>query len=488
MQNGTSGEIIDLLKNNKGDVGFVNLPTDDSDINLSNTVMQLHDTFVASKDFKELGEGEIELSRLQDYPLLMLELSTATRQAIVSFAHSQGIHLHPEIELASLELMTELAKTGIGIACIPREFVKKELDEEQKAKDSEKNENALWSPINAYIGLSMLAEITDGDSRNEILDLFGVSDIETLRNQVSAVWESVYEDDGNEISTLANSLWLKDGLNYNQDTMNNLAYHYYASVYQADLGSNSANKSIGNWLNKNTGGLLKDSTDKIDLSPDTVLALYSTLFFQAKWGDEFDRSNNTQDIFHGVSGDTNVTYMNKKLFQMNYYWHDDYSAVALSLKNGSTMWFILPDEGKTTADVLSDGAYGEMISSGNGEEGWQNKKYMKVNLSVPKFDVSSSVNLKDGLNKMGVTKVFDIERSDFTAITSDTPVYVTAVTQSARVEIDEKGVKAAAYIEIPGSGAEMPPEEIIDFILDRPFVFVISKGNLPLFTGVVNNI
>ena len=353
---------------------------------------------------------------------------------------------------------------------------------------SQNNENALWSPVNAYIGLSMLAEITDGDSRKEILDLFGVDSIETLRNQVSAVWESVYEDDGNEISTLANSLWLKDGLNYNQDTMNNLAYHYYASVYQADLGSNSANKSIGNWLNKNTGGMLKDSTDKIDLSPDTVLALYSTLFFQAKWGDEFDRSNNTQDIFHGVSGDTNVTYMNKKLFQMNYYWHDDYSAVALSLKNGSTMWFILPDEGKTTADVLSDGAYGEMISSGNGEEGWQNKKYMKVNLSVPKFDVSSSVNLKDGLNKMGVTKVFDIERSDFTAITSDTPVYVTAVNQSARVEIDEKGVKAAAYIEIPGAGAEMPPEEIIDFVLERPFVFVISKGNLPLFTGVVNNI
>jgi DNA-binding transcriptional LysR family regulator len=58
----------------------------------------------------------------------MLELSTATRQAIVSFAHSQGIHLHPEIELASLELMTELAKNGIGIACIPREFVKHEIE------------------------------------------------------------------------------------------------------------------------------------------------------------------------------------------------------------------------------------------------------------------------------------------------------------------------------------------------------------------------
>lgn len=352
---------------------------------------------------------------------------------------------------------------------------------------TQNNENALWSPLNAYIGLSMLAEITGGDSRKEILDLFGVSDIETLRSQVSAVWESVYEDDGNEICTLANSLWLEDGLDYNQDAMNNLAYHYYASVYQTDLGSDSANKSIGNWLNKNTGGMLKDSTDKIDLSPDTVLALYSTLFYQAKWSDEFSSKNNTNDIFHGVNGDANVTYMNKKLCQMNYYWHDDYSAVALSLKNGSTMWFILPDEGKTTADVLSGGAYGEMISSGSGEEGWQNKKYMKVNLSVPKFDVSSTLNLKEGLSKMGVTKVFDMESSDFSTITSDSPVYVSAINQSARVEIDEKGVKAATYIEIPGAGSAMPPDEIIDFVLDRPFIFVISKGNLPLFTGVVNN-
>ncbi len=353
---------------------------------------------------------------------------------------------------------------------------------------SQNNENALWSPVNAYIGLSMLAEITDGDSRKEILDLFGVRDIETLRSQVSAVWESVYEDDGNEICTLANSLWLEDGLDYIQYTMNNLSYHYYASVYQTDLGSKGANREIGNWLNENTGGMLKDSTDKIDLSPDTILALYSTLFFQTKWSDEFNSKDNTDGIFHGIKNDTSITYMNKKLCQMYYYWHDDYSAVALSLKNGSTMWFILPDEKKTTADILNDGTYGEMISLGRGEDGWQNKKYMKVNLSVPKFDISSTVNLKDGLSRMGVTKVFDMESSDFTAITSDSPVYISAVNQSARVEIDEKGVKAATYIELPGAGSAMPPEEIIDFILDRPFVFVISKGNLPLFTGVVNNI
>ena len=38
-----------------------------------------------------------------------------------------------------------------------------------------------------------------------------------------------------------------------------------------------------------------------------------------------------------------------------------------------------------------------------------------------------------------------------------------------------------------GVGAAVPPEEEIDFVLDRPFVFVITgEDGLPLFIGVVN--
>ena len=38
------------------------------------------------------------------------------------------------------------------------------------------------------------------------------------------------------------------------------------------------------------------------------------------------------------------------------------------------------------------------------------------------------------------------------------------------------------------AGAAMPPEEIINFKLDRPFLFVITGADsLPLFAGVVNH-
>lgn len=345
------------------------------------------------------------------------------------------------------------------------------------------SENLLWSPINAYIGLAMMTELTDGASRQQILDLFGARDIDALRQQVGAIWESAYNDNGHEISTLANSLWLENGLNYQQDTMDNIAYYYYASVYQGDLGSQKINNAIGAWINNNTGGFLKKSTSNVNLSPDTILALYSTIYFQAKWQDEFSASKNTQDTFHAPNGDKTVTFMNKKLAQMYYYYGDNFSAVALSLKNGSRMWFILPDEGYTTADVLADGQYMQMVL----QQDWENEKWMKVNLSVPKFDVNSTMNLRGGLQEMGVTDVFNEGAANFSEITGDVPIFLTAANQSVRVQIDEEGVKAAAYIEFPGAMSPEPPEEIIDFILDRPFIFAITTDNIPLFMGTVNN-
>ena len=348
---------------------------------------------------------------------------------------------------------------------------------------TENNENKLWSPVNAYIGLAMTTELTEGETRDQILELFGVEDTETLRKQVSAVWESVYQDDSNEICVLANSLWLENGLQYNQEAMDAIAYYYYASVYQGDLGSTKTNKDIAAWINNNTGKFLRDSAESIALSPETIMAVYSTLYFQAKWSDEFSASKNTEGVFHMQSGDTQAVYMNKKLAKMNYYWGEKFSAVNMWLKNGCRMWFILPDEGMTVNDVLNDGSYMDMILSNE----WEGCKYMKVNLSVPKFDVSSTMDLSEGLKNMGATNVFYENVTEFTKLTGDSPIYLTGANQSVRVQIDEEGVKAAAYIEIPGAGSAAPPEEVIDFVLDRPFLFVITNDKLPLFAGCVNN-
>ena len=129
--NCTTTETIELLKNNKCDIAFVNLPIDDKDFTLTSVVMPLHDTFVANKRFAPLAEYVQPLKTMHDYPLLMLDQSTVTRKAIIQFSHSIGVHLHPEIECGSLELMIQLAKNGVGIACVPKEYVRRELGEDK---------------------------------------------------------------------------------------------------------------------------------------------------------------------------------------------------------------------------------------------------------------------------------------------------------------------------------------------------------------------
>lgn len=347
-------------------------------------------------------------------------------------------------------------------------------------------ENRVWSPINAYIALAMLAETTGGESRTQILELLGAEDLEELRGMVSALWETTYTNNGREVSALANSLWLDEGLAFNQQVMDGLAWHHYASVYQGDLSSKQTAKDINAWISNGTHGFLDDTLSAEPMSEETVLALISTVYFQSKWADEFSRSQNTKDTFHSPNGDVTCTFMNAEERQMNYYWGHSYGAVSLDLKNGSQMWLILPDEDKTVDAVLRDGQYLEMVAAPHTQKR-EDCKYMKVNLSVPKFDIQAQNDLRDHLVALGITNVFGPEADFSPSLESDMPICVSAVEQATRVTIDEDGVTAASYIVLPGAGAAEPPEEIIDFVLDRPFLFVIAgeEGQL-LFSGVVN--
>lgn len=342
--------------------------------------------------------------------------------------------------------------------------------------------NRIYSPLNLYFALSMLAVMAEGESRSQILDLLGVADMDDLRDQVTAVWQTIYED-GDYPRLPANSLWLNEGVTYNQEVMDILADAYYSSVYQGDFSDPATTRSLQVWIEQQTKGFL--SADGVQLTPQMVMAIASTLYFRSGWSDEFSESDNTTDIFHAPNGDRECTFMNAHELQTDYYWGDSYSAVSLQMKGSNQMWLILPDEDKSVDDVLAEGQYMDTILAGNERE---NEKYMKVNLSLPKFDISSECDLVEGLQELGVTNVFDSQKADFsTALPGSDGVYISGVQQVARVVADEKGVTAAAFVLMYGAGAMAPAEEIIDFVLDRPFLFVITDFyGLPMFVGVVN--
>ncbi len=348
-------------------------------------------------------------------------------------------------------------------------------------------ENRVYSPLNVYMALAMLAQLTDGESRGQILDLLGSDSMDALRRQAGDVWNANYQDDGALTSILASSLWLREGVDFRQDTMDILAKDFYASSYQGEMGSEQFNKVLQDWLCEQTGGLLKEQAGNIELDRDTILALAATVYFKAKWYNEFSPEKTTPQTFHTPSGDVETDFMHQR-DTGTYFFGDGFCAVGQSFAEGGTMWFLLPDEGLSPEELLLDGEATDFLFTVN-QYGWEKQKYLIVNKSIPKFDVSSQFDLGEGLQALGVTDVFDPAVSDFTPMTTDVevPVVLSTADHAARVVIDEEGCTAAAFTVMANTGAGAPPDEEVDFVLDRPFLFCITgNSGLPMFIGVVN--
>ena len=346
-------------------------------------------------------------------------------------------------------------------------------------------ENRVYSPLNVYLALGMLAELTDGDSRQQILEVLGEENLKTLRAQASALWNTSYYDDGATASILASSLWLNENIRFVPSTLDTLAKTYYASSYQGEMGSQAFDQALADWLNQQTGGLLREQAAGIHLEPETVLALATTIYFQAKWRSFFPENETAPEIFHGKTGDITCNFLHASQVR-EYYWGDHFSAIPLPLENEGSMYILLPDEGVSAEELLDDPqAMAFLLSGGQ----WEHQRSLTVNISLPKFDVVSDMDLISGLQNLGIRDVFDPAVSDFSPMTRDQEdIYVSQAKHAARVQIDEEGCTAAAYtvIAMSGGGA-MSADEEIDFVADRPFLFVItSPGGLPLFTGIVN--
>lgn len=123
-----SPRIIEFLKTDRCDVGFLNLPIPPDDgIVISDTVALLSDVFVAGNAFSELKGREVGVWELAEYPLLLLEGSTVARAAFDHFAESLGVKLTPAVEVGSWDFMKRLVTDGMGIGCLPREYAQRRL-------------------------------------------------------------------------------------------------------------------------------------------------------------------------------------------------------------------------------------------------------------------------------------------------------------------------------------------------------------------------
>jgi len=340
------------------------------------------------------------------------------------------------------------------------------------------NENRIYSPFNLFLALSMLTQTTTGSGQEQLLSLMGVDDAAYLAEQSKLLWSNFYLDNGISTRRTAASLWLNEGLNFKDDTLKALCEDYHASSAVVPLGEPETDRLIGSWLADMTGGVLENISVKT--MPEDVMMLYATLYYADQWSDKFDESKTAPDTFTCADGtEVSIDFLNRETMG-GFVSDEGFQAATLGLKSGS-MTFVLPDEGVSIDQLLADEAFWERVQ-GNDE----NAHYGELVWKIPKFKVESTITLNKTLQALGVTDIFDAGSADFTPLT-DSPAWIGQIRQGAGVELDERGVTAAAFTEILYAGAARPDGRC-EMILDRPFLFLIHSGGQLMFAGVVNEV
>ena len=341
-------------------------------------------------------------------------------------------------------------------------------------------QNEVWSPAGAYYSLSMMAQITSGTTRQEILSVLGQPDLESLRQEVKALVNDISSSEWETHRQLAASVWLDRNTAYEMEALSILGSEFYASVFQTDLADPASAEQIRDWIAEKTHG--QAAPQELQTHPNSVLKLITAMAVDDQWCETFDPERNTEGLFHAPNGDIRCTYLNgRDEMMLSYAEGVGYQCVGIDGFT-CTLWLILPDEGTTPAQVLEAGTYLDHVLTTYETEPEEHP----VNLTMPKFAIASETDLTGGLKALGITEAFAMG-GDFSETFPGNGAWVDSLKQGIRLEVDEGGIRASSweYEEtITLSASEGGP---IDFTLDRPFLFVLTTSDhgIPLYAGVV---
>ena len=229
---------------------------------------------------------------------------------------------------------------------------------------------------------------------------------------------------------------------YKKETLDILAEDYYASSFVGEMGSEEYSQAFRSWLNDQTDGILKEQIEGLGFEADAVMALATTVCFNARWMEEFREENTKPATFHAEEGDMQRDFMNN-LGAGFYYYGDHFGAILKFFDAGTAnMAVIMPDKGVSVYDLLNDEQVLDLI-----EEGvqYKNIKSAIINLSIPKFDVSSDRDLIEELRELGITDAFEKATANFSPITDEVEnIWISKVQHGVRVPGDVAAGQAHA--------------------------------------------
>ena len=347
-------------------------------------------------------------------------------------------------------------------------------------------DNRNFSPISVYYALAMAAEGANGQTLADLLNLLGCPDLDALHGSTGNMIAKLSRKTETGEIVLCNSLWMSDVFPLYDSYQNSLAEHYRAVAETVPFGTEKAGKRIAAWITDKTNGLITPAPETMQFDALTLAVLLNTVYFRDQWALRFYESETRPGTFTLADGtETDVDFMHRLIKDSHIERGDGFLRYSVRFESRGYMTFVLPDEGVALDTLLgTPQKLQALLESGE-------RMDADVDLLLPKFSISDQFELSDVLCSLGLTDAFT-NGADFSGM-SDMNPRLDRVFQETVLDLNELGVEAAAYtsIDAPAEAApwdtEPTPLPLIEFHLDRPFLFIIYAGSIPLFIGTVTN-
>lgn len=337
--------------------------------------------------------------------------------------------------------------------------------------------NLCFSPFSLYAALGLIANATEGNSREEILTALEIPEegLEFLNNGYQAYTATILNQDPSTMIESANIVWYQEGLKIKPDFVSSVGVYYQAEVVPVDFGAPGALDVVNSWGSEKTHGKIPKILDAIP--PGTIAGLANATYFNGRWTYIFDPKETKPIRFTRLKGKDVTCAVMKNVQDFNFFESNLCYGIELPYGNGDWAMYAFLPHVISSLDKLTYYL----------TENWPFLLHdftpvKNLLIWFPQFEIESKMDMKGVLIGAGIREIFGMQ-ADFTGML-DSFIQMGQVLQKTYIKVNEDGTEAAAITSgWPITGA---PKGLF---FTHPFVYVIAEkrsGSI-LFIGQVTD-
>jgi len=284
---------------------------------------------------------------------------------------------------------------------------------------------------------------------------------------------------------VANALWAQEDCAFLPAFVECLETEYEGKLQEMDFVSaaEKSRKKINAWVEKKTKGKIKDLIGPGLLDAMTRLVLTNAIYFKGNWARQFKEELTHPRPFTLLNGRKAEVPMMNQRDKFRYAETDEIQVLELPYVGDDLSMVILLPKAVDGIGHLEEKLTGANLSA------WLDDLHQReVIVSIPRFRMTSKFGLQDILAAMGMTDAFS-GKADFSGMTGNRELFISAVVHQAYVDVNEEGTEAAAATGVVMRLTSMQPDRTPVFRADHPFLFMIRdnpSGSI-LFLGRLND-